>query len=223
MLRQRGFRLAVAAVALLGIGGTLVIVQAQQPGGGLAPASPKATKASNNFQRSGGYSTSVSVGHGGAGMRMPMGMSMGMSGAIEDDPETAELVQAEVALGNDSVEIVERIAASDNSQDRKKLTAELRETLAKQFDVQRQRRELELGRIEEQARKLRDQMKKRDDARETIIDRRLDQLINEVDGLGWASPAEPTPPGGSSPMSTYSSSMIRSMSPAPIGASARRR
>jgi len=32
-------------------------------------------------------------------------------------------------------------------------------------------------------------IKKRDDARETIIDRRLDQLVNEVEGLGWAPAA----------------------------------
>ena len=36
--------------------------------------------------------------------------------------------------------------------------------------------------------KLRDVMKKRSDARATIIDKRLDQLLNEASGLGWSTP-----------------------------------
>ena len=116
-------------------------------------------------------------------MAGPMGM------ASDDDPEMAELAQAEAALANESEELVGRFAATDNAADRKQLAGELRQTLAKQFEVQRKRRELELSRIEERVRKLRDQIKKRDDARETIIDRRLDQLINEVEGLGWTPPA----------------------------------
>ena len=43
---------------------------------------------------------------------------------------------------------------------------QLRETLAKQFDIQRQRRHLELVRVEERLNKLREQVKKRNDARE---------------------------------------------------------
>ena len=116
-------------------------------------------------------------------MPAPMGI------AIDDDPEMTELAQAEATLGNESEEMVGRFAETEKAADRKQLAAELRETLAKQFDVQRKRRELELSRIEERVRKLRDQIKKRDDARETIIDRRLDQLINEVEGLGWTPPA----------------------------------
>jgi hypothetical protein len=112
---------------------------------------------------------------------------MGMAG--DDDPEMAELAQSEAALANESEELVGRFAETDNAADRKQLAGELRQTLAKQFEVQRKRRELELSRIEERVRKLRDQIKKRDDARETIIDRRLDQLVNEVEGLGWTPPA----------------------------------
>jgi hypothetical protein len=121
-----------------------------------------------------------------------------MGVASDDDPEMAELAQSEAALANESEELVGRFAETDNAADRKQVAGELRQTLAKQFDVQRKRRELELSRIEERVRKLRDQIKKRDDARETIIDRRLDQLINEVEGLGWTPPAGPRGAGRSS-------------------------
>jgi hypothetical protein len=214
MIRNHAFSLTAVAAAALALGGTLAIVQAQEPAGGLVPA----TKTANDYQNRAVYPTPA--GFGSAPGMMPMGMSVAV---VDDDPEMAELVQAEAVLAHESGEIVQRFVESDNAQDRKKITAELRETLAKQFDVQRKRRELELGRIEEQVRKLRDQIKKRDDARETIINRRLDQLVNEVEGLGWASPAGPTPRGGPSPMSNYSSSKSRGASPAPIGTSAGRR
>jgi hypothetical protein len=198
MTHKRVFSLAAAVGAILFIGGTLlVVVQAQQPASGLLPP----TKAANDYQNRAVYPTPAGFG------AVPGMMSMGMGVAvIDDDPEMAELVQAEAILAHESGEIVQRFAESDNAPDRKKITAELRETLARQFDVQRKRRELELGRIEEQVRKLRDQIKKRDDARETIIDRRLDQLVNEFEGLGWASPAGPRPQAGHMSWSGSSSS-----------------
>ena len=106
-----------------------------------------------------------------------------------DDPEMAKHLEEEAGLAHESDELLGRYAASDDAAEQKKIKAELRETLAKQFDVQKERRELELARIEERVRKLREQIKKRTDARETIIDRRLEQLVNEAEGLGWSPPA----------------------------------
>jgi hypothetical protein len=115
---------------------------------------------------------------------------MGMGGyGAETDPEMMELAQAEGELANEAEGLVARFAETEVAAERKPIIAELRATLAKQFDVQKKRRELELSRIEERVRKLRDQIKKRDDARETIIDRRLDQLVNDADGLGWSAPS----------------------------------
>ncbi len=116
--------------------------------------------------------------------------------AADDDPEMAELLQSEAKLARSAQELVARYAESETAAERKDIHAALRNLLAKQFDAQRQRQELELRRIEEQVRKLREQIKKRDDARETIIGRRLDQLINEAEGLGWAPAAEERPGSG---------------------------
>src|SRR5262249_16126341 len=106
-----------------------------------------------------------------------------------DDPEMAALAQSEAELAHQSVELSARYASSEDVAEQKKIKAELRETLVKQFDVQKQRRELELARIEERVRKLREQIKKRNDSRETIIDRRLEQLVDDAEGLGWAPEA----------------------------------
>jgi len=111
----------------------------------------------------------------------------------EDDPEMGELAQVEAQASQESAEILSRYAATDNAADQKELKAKLRTALDDQFRVQLKRQQLELTRIEERVRKLRDQFKKRNDTRDTIIDRRLDQLINEAEGLGWTQPSGAAP------------------------------
>jgi 50S ribosomal subunit-associated GTPase HflX len=111
----------------------------------------------------------------------------------EDDPEMAKLAVTEAELAHASEELLSQYAASDKPEEQQRLKAELRDALTKQFDVQRQQRELELARVEERIKKVREQLKKRNEARETIVDRRLDQLINDVDGLGWTAPAGASP------------------------------
>jgi hypothetical protein len=41
---------------------------------------------------------------------------------------------------------------------------------------------------------LREIMRKRSESRQTIIDKRLDQLLREADGLGWTLPPGTTAP-----------------------------
>jgi len=108
-----------------------------------------------------------------------------VAGPDANDPEMARLAETEGELTREAEELLSQYAGSDDAAEQKKLKADLRQALAKQFDVQKQRRELELVRIEERVRKLREQIKKRTDARETIIDRRLEQLVNDAEGLGW--------------------------------------
>jgi hypothetical protein len=121
-------------------------------------------------------------------------MVRAMSGAPADsDPEMAKLADAEAELAHASEELLSQYAAADKPEEQKRLKAELRDALAKQFDVQRQQRELELARVQERIDKVREQLKKRHEARETIVDRRLDQLINDAEGLGWTAPAGASP------------------------------
>jgi hypothetical protein len=115
----------------------------------------------------------------------------------EDDPEMGELAQVEAQASQESAEILSRYAATDNAADQKELKAKLRTALEDQFRVQLKRQQLELARIEERVRKLREQFKKRTDTRDMIIDRRLDQLINEAEGLGWTQPTGAAPQASS--------------------------
>ena len=198
MKRNHLLLLAFAAAVLLLVGSRLAIVLAQTAaGGGTAPASVPAPKGANVPQNNFAVYPASADGYSYSDKGMMPPGPMGVAFGVDDDPEVAELVQAEATLANESQELVARIAEAENAQDRKKIAADLREVLAKQFDAQRKRRELELTRIENQVRKLREQIKKRDDARDTIIDRRLEQLVNEAEGLGWAPAAGPGRRSGS--------------------------
>ncbi|HEV7225322.1 MAG TPA: hypothetical protein VGN42_21630 [Pirellulales bacterium] len=113
-------------------------------------------------------------------------------GAAEpDDPEMAELRQADVALMQESEQLVAQYAATEDQEKRAALKTQLAESLAKHFDTQQQLRERELARVEARIKKLRELTQKRRDAQRTIVEQRLDQLLREADGLGW------TPPGNS--------------------------
>jgi hypothetical protein len=68
---------------------------------------------------------------------------------------------------------------------RKAAIAEIREQLNAQFDRDLKRRADELTAIEERLKALQAQVQKRKDAREQIIDLRLNTMINEADGLGF--------------------------------------
>jgi hypothetical protein len=115
----------------------------------------------------------------------------------EDDPEMGELAQVEAKASQESAELLSRYAATDDPANQKEIKAKLRTSLEDQFRVQLKRQQIELARIEERVRKLREQFKKRNDTRDTIIDRRLDQLINEAEGLGWTQPTDAAPQASS--------------------------
>jgi hypothetical protein len=121
-------------------------------------------------------------------------------GGGESDPEAVQLQAADAQMGQAADALIQQYGQTEDEQQRNNLKEQLNETLAKQFDVQQQRREHEIAKIEAKVKKLRDIITKRTDARQTIIERRLDQLLREADGLGWNSPAASAEPFRSMPM-----------------------
>jgi hypothetical protein len=116
------------------------------------------------------------------------------------DPELAKLIDVEVTAEREVGRLTKEYAKTEGNEARTKVKDKLSAALVKQFDAQQKRRDLELDRVEKQVKKLRDLMKKRDEERKTIIDRRLDQLVREADGLGWAPPAVRQPGSGNYPL-----------------------
>lgn len=109
------------------------------------------------------------------------------------DSEVTKALVQENQIEGEVRTLVNQYAGTEKEGDRAAIKKKLAANLEKQFDLQQKRREMEVARIEAQLKKLRDLIKKRTDARQSIKDRRMDQLIQEVEGLGWTS-SSPLPP-----------------------------
>ena len=80
-------------------------------------------------------------------------------------------------------------------EDRKEIRKKLADALGKQFDAHMEQQQKELAALEKQINELKNIMKKRQEAKTTIIDRRMDQLIQDAEGLGWTAPGSPNHAG----------------------------
>jgi hypothetical protein len=106
-----------------------------------------------------------------------------------DDAEMGKLVQEEATAEREVASLIESYAHTEGDRERSKIKSKVATALEKEFDLQQKRRDLELARVEARLKKVRELMKKRSEARQSIIDKRLDQLLREADGLGWTPPA----------------------------------
>jgi hypothetical protein len=104
------------------------------------------------------------------------------------DPELNKLLVAESNAEREVSGLVREYSRKEDDKERAKIKEKLSAALSKQFEAQQKRREHELAKVEAQVKKLRELMKKRGEERKTIIDRRLDQLMREAEGLGWTPP-----------------------------------
>src|SRR5262245_23197668 len=82
-------------------------------------------------------------------------------------------------------QLVQKYVKTDSKEEKKGIRDQLAEVLGHQFDdhIQQERKELED--LEKQLASLRALLRKRQDAQGTIIERRIDQLVQEAEGLGW--------------------------------------
>jgi hypothetical protein len=123
-------------------------------------------------------------------------------GQRTSNPELDKLVAEEGRLEGETANLVGEYSRTEDEAQRSKTKAKLAATLEKQFELQQKRRDLEVAHIEAQLKKLREIMRKRGEARQTIVDKRLDQLLREADGLGW-TPPHGTPAPKNASYNTY--------------------
>jgi hypothetical protein len=136
------------------------------------------------------FSVSPATGQQGPATETPTPLAgnfyQGMPGP--KDPELDKLHAAEAAAAREVVKLLGEYKKTEEDAERTKIKAKLSEALNKQFEQQQKRRELELARAEAQLKKVRELMKKRGEERKTIVEKHLDQLVREADGLGWTPP-----------------------------------
>ena len=102
----------------------------------------------------------------------------------ELDPELYELEKADRELDRETFELSEQVRRALASK-RKELVEQLAKVVTKHFDVRQARRELHLKRLEEELDKLRNSIKRRNDVRDDIIAKRVNELIGEEDDLAF--------------------------------------
>lgn len=113
-----------------------------------------------------------------------MGGGMGMPGM---GPGLTQSQIEEIKLARHAKMLLSRYSHEQKAESKEKIKSELRAVLHQQFRLQHQRRDAELTKIEKRLADLRSRLKKRGDAQSTIVDRRLEQLVSDVDGLGWSA------------------------------------
>ncbi len=94
----------------------------------------------------------------------------------------------------ESVRLAQQYVKTTKQDEKKKILEKLTEVLNQQFDQHIQQQQKELEELEKQIADLRTLLKKRTDAKTKIVQRRIDQLVQDAEGLGWNSPASPHAP-----------------------------
>jgi hypothetical protein len=100
------------------------------------------------------------------------------------DPEMYKLIKAENDLDRRTHEAARDYRAAPQEQ-RAKLKGELTKLVTEQFQTRQQRRKLELTRFEEELKRLRDGMERREKNSQQIIDKRVSELLGEEPEAGF--------------------------------------
>jgi flagellar motility protein MotE (MotC chaperone) len=110
----------------------------------------------------------------------PFQVQVGGFGGGSKDPQASKLAKQYVT--------------AEKEDQKKEIRKRLTDSLAKQFDQHVQQQQKELENLEKQIASLRTVLKKRQDSKTSIVERRVEQLILEADGMGWNVPSTPSAP-----------------------------
>lgn len=124
------------------------------------------------------------------------------SPVFTDSPEGQQLLAEDSQLEQEVANAVAQYSDSQASEEtRAALRNRLGDLLDAQFNARQKRRELEIQQIEERVKSLREALDKRADAKDKIIERRLNDLLTDAEGLGWGDAGSETRAGvyGGSP------------------------
>jgi hypothetical protein len=87
-----------------------------------------------------------------------------------------------------SVQLARQFAKATKEDEKKEIRKKLADVLDNEFEQLAQQQQTEIDDLEKQVANLKAILKKRKDSKVTIVDRRLEQLIQEAEGLGWGTP-----------------------------------
>jgi hypothetical protein len=96
-------------------------------------------------------------------------------------------------LQSESAALAQQYVKADKEDQKKEIRKKLSDLLSQQFDQHSQQQQKELEDLEKQIANLRSVLKRRLDSKSAIVERRLEQLVQEAEGLGWNAPGTPQP------------------------------
>jgi septum formation topological specificity factor MinE len=95
-----------------------------------------------------------------------------------EDPEMRDLMRKDSEMERQTMELAAQIRRA-KPEEREKLKKDISELVAKHFEVRQERRKLQLKRMEEELKRLREAITKRDDSSDSIVKNRIAELIGE--------------------------------------------
>jgi flagellar motility protein MotE (MotC chaperone) len=81
--------------------------------------------------------------------------------------------------------LTDQYLKAQKAEEKQEIRTKLKDLINQQFDVRMEQQKKELESLEKELTDLRALLKKRQDAKAAIVDRRIDQLIEDAQGMGW--------------------------------------
>ena len=113
-----------------------------------------------------------------------MGGRGGFNHLEQDDPDMFAIMQKDHDLERQTFELAQRFRGAPKAE-KEKLKGELSEVVKKHFDIRQDRRTLQMKRVEDDLKRLKDQIEARTKARDEIISRRVTELTGDENDLGF--------------------------------------
>jgi hypothetical protein len=104
-------------------------------------------------------------------------------GARQSDREEPQ--NEETELAREANDLVRQLGEAKDDAGREKVRTKLSAVLEKQFDLRQKRHTSDIDALENQVKKLKELVQKRQENRRDIISKRLELLQRQAVGLGW--------------------------------------
>lgn len=92
-----------------------------------------------------------------------------------------------------AAQLAQQYVKTDKEDEKRDLRKKLTDVLSQQFDTRMQQQKKELEDLEKEIAHLRDVIGKRQASKEKIVERHVEQLLLDAEGLGWSAPSTPRP------------------------------
>ena len=110
--------------------------------------------------------------------------------STKEQQEFQKYVRCDLQLVNETRKLTAALADASGTE-RTELEKELEQVVTQHFELKQEMRELELAQLEARVLRLRDLHDRRNEAKDAIIAKRLEQLSDEAKGLGWTVSPSP--------------------------------